>query len=61
VILNGPSILKANHKINFIVHLEKSEPFSLYFNSKGLNLNIYTQMVKEDEFKDQMVVPFPTK
>ena len=41
-LINGPKILNMNSRINFMMHLEKDQPFNIYFNGKGLNMDIYS-------------------
>ncbi len=48
-IINGPKLLKLTGKINFVMNLDKNKAFSLYFNSKGLNLDIYSRIISQEE------------
>ena len=59
LIVMGPMITRANHEINFIYHVEPDEPVALYFNSKGRSLDIFTKIVKQDEFDDKVALNFP--
>ena len=42
------------------MHLEKQKEAGLYFNSKGLNLNVYTKLIKGDDQENSILLPFPT-
>lgn len=59
-IINGPNITKGNARLNFIEHLNKNDSSVISFNSKGLDLNIYTKLVSGENFKDDIFLPFPT-
>ena len=56
----GPNIQKGDYKLNFIMHLEKEKEGGIYFNSKGLNLNMFTKLIKGDENENSILLPFPT-
>ena len=58
-VIHGPIITQANHMINFIYHAEPDSPVALYFNSKGRKQDIFTKIVKQDEFDDKIAVNFP--
>lgn len=60
-IFNGPAIMKLDHKINFVYHTEKNQSVSLYFNSKGSDLEIYSKLISSEELKKNMLVVFPTR
>lgn len=59
-IVYGPHITKGNYKINFIQHLDKEGDELLTFNSKGLDLNIYTQLIDGDSLGNELLLPFPS-
>ena len=60
LVINGPQIMKFGHKINFIYHVVPDSPVGIYFNSKGVKLNIYAKMVKGDHFDDKLLINFPS-
>ncbi len=43
------------------MHLEKNQEYGVYFNSKGLPLEIFTKMVRGEEHDDKLMVLFPTE
>lgn len=58
-IIQGPLITKGNRKINFIQHLDQSSDEILFFDSKGLDMNVYTKLIDGDKYADVLVLPFP--
>jgi hypothetical protein len=56
-----PALRRADSRINLIYHAEPNKPVSLYFHSKGIEHTIYTKLVREDHFDDQVLMNFPTK
>lgn len=59
--IQGPDILKGTHKINFILHVEKDQDQHIYFNNKGLKVDLYSKLVSHKELDELMVIKFPTK
>lgn len=59
LIVNGPIVTKSDFSINYVYHAEPSQPVGIYFNSKGRNLNIFTKIVKSEDFDDKTDVDFP--
>lgn len=45
-VLIGPTPLNPDEKLYFIYQADANKPFSLYFNSKVLNLKLYTKVVQ---------------
>ena len=60
-VIHGPIVTKGNYMINFIYHAEENSPVSFYFNSKGRRLDIFTRIVKQEEFEGKMTVSYPNK
>ena len=60
-IINGPYISDASGRLNFIYHAEKDKEIGIYFNSKGRDMDIFSKLVRSDNFKDSFVINFPTK
>ena len=58
-IVHGPAVAKGNYSLNYVYHVEPNQPVAIYFNSKGRDLNIYTKMVKSEDFDDKMAIMFP--
>lgn len=58
-IIRGPNITKGNYRLNFIQHLDKNSDELIQFNSKGLDLNIYTKLIDGDKLGNELVIPFP--
>lgn len=58
-IIQGPLVTKGNHRINFIQHLDQSSDEILFFDSKGLDMNVYTKLIDGDKSGDELVLPFP--
>ena len=56
-----PALRRADSRINLIYHAEPNKPVSLYFHSKGVEHVIYTKLIREDHFDDQVLMNFPTK
>ena len=60
-IIDGPFLASAKAKMHFVYHAEAKEEIGLYFNNKGRRMNIFTKLVKSDQFDDSMVVNFPNQ
>jgi len=56
----GPSIVAGEERINFIYHPEPGQPVSIYFNSKGQKMAIYTKLGSSAELNDADLLTFPT-
>ena len=60
-IIDGPFLASVKAKMHFVYHAEANSELSLYFNSKGRRMNLFTKLVKSDQFDDSMVVNFPNQ
>jgi hypothetical protein len=60
-IIDGPFLASAKAKMHFVYHAEANNEIGVYFNNKGRRMNIFTKLVKSDQFDDSMVVNFPTQ
>jgi hypothetical protein len=56
-----PALRRSDARINLIYHADPMKPVSLSLDSKGFDQKIYTKLVREDHFDDQLLMSFPTK
>lgn len=59
MVINGPIVSKGNFSLNYVYHVDPDQPVGIYFNSKGRNLDIYTKIVKSEDYDDKMAIVFP--
>jgi hypothetical protein len=60
-VIDGPFLSNIKSRLHFVYHAEANKELSLYFNSKGRRMNMFTKLVKSDQFDDSMVVNFPNQ
>ena len=59
-VVNGPALVDLSAKLNFIFHGEANKPISLYFNTKGRRMRIFTKLVRGEDFDGSMSLGFPS-
>ena len=58
-VIDGPFLASAKARLHFVYHADARNEIALYFNSKGRRMNLFTKLVKSEQFDDSMVVNFP--
>ena len=57
----GPIVLSGEERINFVYHVESRDlPVSIYFNSKGQKVAVFSKLVNSKDLEGDSLMTFPT-
>lgn len=58
--VQGPIVLSPEEKINFVYHIDSDSPLTIFFNSKGQDIAVYTKLGSSEELEKHNLLLFPT-